>query len=113
MGSSRRIVTRGVSERSFGSVFGALCVSVAALPVVPGGRAAPFYGYLWRWSGTVGVQAGLGQRGQCGLPAFASGASFLSGYLWMSCLLLAAWFNRERPAARPAFASTFAAKPIR
>ena len=108
------IVPGGVCERAFGSVFGFVCVvGWLPFPWCRGGRAAPFYGYLWRWSGTVGVQAGLGQRGQCGLPAFASGASFLSGYLWMSCLLLVAWFNRERPAARPAFASTFAAKPIR
>ena len=47
-----------------------------------------------RWRGRLGRGWGsvgglVPSQGQCGLPAFASGASFWSWYPWMGCLVLA------------------------
>ena len=47
-----------------------------------------------RWRGRPGRGWGsvgglVPSQGQCGLPAFASGASFWSWYPWMGCLVLA------------------------
>ena len=52
--------------------------------LVAGGALRGGGGWCW---GSVGGLAKLQRQG--GLAAFASGASFLSWYLWMGCLLLA------------------------